>query len=254
VAAVILEPTGAHWGLHPLAPSYLHAARRMTDDTGALFIMDEVITGFRMAPGGASERYGVIPDLSTHAKILGGGLPSGCVTGRDEIISLLEIREDDSDWNARQRVAHQGTFNANPVSAAAGIAALEQIEATDACARANATGEKLRERLNEVLEAEDVPWAAYGSFSGLHLFTNPKGRGIRPSDFDPLAVPYAELKTKQRNITHRLRLAMLVQGVDLNNWPGALLSAAHGESELSDTVDAFREAMRMLKREGELDR
>ncbi|MDP6605138.1 MAG: aminotransferase class III-fold pyridoxal phosphate-dependent enzyme, partial [Dehalococcoidia bacterium] len=75
VAAVILEPTGAHFGTHPLAPSYLHTARAATEETGTIFVMDEVITGFRMAPGGAQERYGVNADLSTHAKIVAGGLP-----------------------------------------------------------------------------------------------------------------------------------------------------------------------------------
>jgi hypothetical protein len=77
---------------------------------------------------------------------------------------------------------------------------------------------------------------------------------MRPSGFDPLAVPYPELKTKQGNISHRLRLAMLVQGVDFNNWPGVLLSAVLSEGDLADTVEAFRAALRMLRREGDLDR
>jgi glutamate-1-semialdehyde 2,1-aminomutase len=126
------------------------------------------------------------------------------------------------------------------------------IATTDACARANAAGAALRDGFNRALEAADVPWAAYGTFSGLHLFTNAKGRPLRPSEFDPLAVPYAELKTRQSNITHRLRLAMLIQGVDLNNWPGAQTSAALGEHDLAATIDAFAEALRLLRREGDL--
>jgi glutamate-1-semialdehyde 2,1-aminomutase len=106
--------------------------------------------------------------------------------------------------------------------------------------------------LNGVLEAEDVPWAAYGTFSGVHIFTNPERRRLRPGAFDPFAVPYRELKTKQGNITHRLRIAMLLNGVDFTNWPGALASAAHGEADVADTVEAFREAVRLLKREGDL--
>ena len=97
-----------------------------------------------------------------------------------------------------------------------------------------------------------MPWAAYGTFSGLHLFTNAKGRELRPSEFDPLAVPYAELKARQGDITHRLRVAMLVQGVDLNNWPGAQTSAVLSEQDLADTIDAFAEALRLLRREGDL--
>ena len=110
----------------------------------------------------------------------------------------------------------------------------------------------LRQGLNEVLEELDVPWAAYGTFSGVHLFTNPKGRALRPSDFDPFAVPYAELKARQGGITHRLRIAMLVHGVDLNNWPGAIVSAVLSDQDVADTVDAFRDALRLLRREGDL--
>jgi glutamate-1-semialdehyde 2,1-aminomutase len=112
VAAVILEPTGAHWGSHPLAPSYLREARRLTEETGTLFIMDEVITGFRMAPGGAQEAYDVTPDLSTHAKILAGGFPGGGVVGRADIMDFIELRDGDADWNQKRRISHQGTFNA----------------------------------------------------------------------------------------------------------------------------------------------
>jgi glutamate-1-semialdehyde 2,1-aminomutase len=97
-----------------------------------------------------------------------------------------------------------------------------------------------------------VPWAAYGTFSGVHLFTNPKGRALRPADFDPFAIPYGELKSRQGRITHRLRIAMLLHGVDLNNWPGAIVSAALSDGDVADTVDAFRDALRLLRREGDL--
>ncbi len=77
---------------------------------------------------------------------------------------------------------------------------------------------------------------------------------MRPSDFDPLTLPYAELKIRETRLTHRLRLAMLVQGVDFNSWPGAILSAVLSPDDLAQTIEAFREALRMLKREGDLDR
>ena len=118
--------------------------------------------------------------------------------------------------------------------------------------RANAIGEKLRQGLNDVLEAEGVPWAAYGTFSGVHIFTNPERRRLRPGDFDPFAVPYRELKARQGNIVHRLRLAMLLHGVELTGWPGALVSASHSNADVADTVEAFRESLRLLKREGDL--
>ena len=252
IAAVMIEPTGGSFGMTPLAPGFLAALRELTAARRVLLIFDEVITGFRVAPGGAQAHFGITPDLTTLAKIVAGGLPGGAVVGRAEVLERLDFER--AGAAGYEKIQHPGTFNANPVSAAAGAAALEVIATSDACARANAAGAALRARLNEVLEAEGVPWAAYGTFSGLHLFTNPKGRALRPSAFDPLAIPYAELKTRQGAIGHRLRVAMLVQGVDLNNWPGALLSAALSEADLADTADAFREALRMLKREGDLVR
>jgi glutamate-1-semialdehyde 2,1-aminomutase len=252
IAAALVEPTGGSFGMTPLAPGFLAALRELTASHGVLLVFDEVITGFRISPGGAQAHFGITPDLTTLAKIVAGGLPGGAVVGRADVLERLDFAA--AAASGREKIQHPGTFNANPVSAAAGIAALDVIATTDACARANAAGAALREALNAVLEAEDVPWAAYGSFSGLHLFTNPKARRIRPSGFDPLAVPYPELKTKQGNISHRLRLAMLVQGVDFNNWPGVLLSAVLSEGDLADTVEAFRAALRMLRREGDLDR
>jgi glutamate-1-semialdehyde 2,1-aminomutase len=151
-----------------------------------------------------------------------------------------------------EKIQHPGTFNANPVSAAAGIAALGVIATTDACDRANASAETLRQGLNAVLEELDVPWSAYGTFSSVHLFTNPKGRALRPSGFDPLSLPYAELKTKQPGLTHRVRIGMMLLGVDFINWPGAMVSAALSPQDLADTVDAFRETLRLLQREGDL--
>jgi glutamate-1-semialdehyde 2,1-aminomutase len=252
VAAALIEPTGGSFGMTPLAPGFLAALREQTLAKGVLLVFDEVITGFRVAPGGAQAHFGITPDLTTLAKIVAGGLPGGAVAGRAEVLERLDFAA--AVERGLEKIQHPGTFNANPLSAAAGTAALEVIRTSDACARANAAGAALRERLNEVLEALDVAWAAYGTFSGLHLFTNPNRRALRPSEFDPFAVPYPELKTRQGNLTHRLRLAMLVQGVDFNNWPGAMLSAALSEGDLADTVDAFRAALRMLKREGDLDR
>src|SRR3546814_19593561 len=84
----------------------------------------------------------------------------------------------------REKVQHQGTFNANPASAAAGVTTLKLIETTDACARANAYGAELRSGLNAVFAEEDVAWAAYGTFSGFHVFTNPKWRALTPASFE----------------------------------------------------------------------
>ena len=247
IAAVILEPTGSLFGKVPVSPEFVAGVRELTTRHGVLLIFDEVVTGFRVSSGGFQRHAGITPDLTTVAKILAGGLPGGAVVGRKEILAALDFAAERR--GGREKIQHQGTFNANLVSAAAGIATLEIIASTDACARANDYGTELRDQLNAVLKEESVAWAAYGEFSGFHLFTNPRKRAIVPDQFVPLDIPYEEFIEKQGDVVHKLRLAMLLNGVDFNGNPGGVISAAHGAAELTETVDAFREAVRLLKRE-----
>ena len=250
IAGVILEPTGATFGMVPHTAEFMTALRDITRLLDVVLIFDEVVTGFRVAPGGAQAVYGITPDLTTLAKIVAGGLPGGAVVGRKAILDRLDFEVMESA--KREKIQHQGTFNANPLSAAAGIAALEVIATTDACERANAYGAALRAGLNQVLEAEGVPWAAYGDFSGFHIFTNPKRHAITPATFDPLAYDCEALKANAAGIVPKLRLAMLVHGVDITGWPGGTITAAHDDNDLAKTIEAFRQALLMLKREGEL--
>ena len=245
VAAVILEPTGAHWGTAPLSPEYLKAMRRLTSETGTLMVMDEVITGFRMAPGGAQERYGITPDLSTHAKILAGGLPGGCVTGRADVVSMLEMRESDPDWNSKRRVSHQGTFNANPASAAAGLAALKIIEDGRPNRQADATAEAIVRGLNGLFAELSVPGSAWCVSSMWHL--NLGYDAPRPSDVEWDAAE--EPKGVVDELMRPLRWALFNHGVDLMG-NGGMVSSAHGDSEVADTVAAFRGAIGDLRAEG----
>ena len=247
IAAAILEPTGASFGLIPLRPSFLAALREATEEAGTLLIFDEVVTGFRVSPGGAQGEFGISPDLSTFAKILAGGLPGGALAGRKDLLDCLDFEVTSAD--GREKINHQGTYNANPVSSAAGTEMLRIVGSTDACARANDFGERLRASLNEVLVDEGVPWAAYGTFSGFHLFLNPEGRPFRPDRFDPFSIDYRELKANPPGLADRLRLAMLSNGVDVTGWPGGTISAVHGERELTETAEAFRKSLRMLKAE-----
>ena len=250
VAAILLEPTGSLFGRVPLLPESLMAIREITEKHGVLLILDEVVTGFRVSPGGAQALYGVTPDLTTLAKVLAGGLPGGAVVGRKGILDRLDFEV--AQREGHEKIQHAGTFNANPVSAAAGVAALELIATTEACASANAAGTRLRELLNVVLEAEEVSWAVYGNFSAFHIFTNPKNRGVTPSEFDPFQVDFEELITNPPGVAARLRLALLIQGVDIAGWPGGTCSAVHSEEDLEETAEAFREAIRMLKMDGVL--
>jgi glutamate-1-semialdehyde 2,1-aminomutase len=251
IAAVILEPTGASWGQVPLPPGFLEALRTATAKSGALLVFDEVIAGFRLSPGGAQQATGVTPDLCILAKILAGGLPGGAVAGRKDIMDLLDFEA--AQKSGRGRVGHQGTFNANPLSAAAAVATLEIVAGTDACARAAAAGARLRDGMNEVLAEEGVPWAAYGEGSIFHVFTNPEGAPVDPRRFDPHLFGFKVLKAG-RNMArvNKLRLAMLVAGVDIMGAPGGMASAVHGAAELDRTIGAFREAVRALRAEDEL--
>ena len=249
LAAVILEPLGAGTGMAPIDRSFLETLRELTAEHGVVLIFDEVITGFRVAPGGVQEASGVTPDLTTMAKIVAGGLPGGAVAGRKEILDGLDFKE--TARQGREKVFHPGTFNANPVSAAAGAKALEVLTASQACAQAADTTRHLREELNGVLLDEAVPWAVYGQASIFHIFMNPEGRALSsPHDFRPEETPHAELQTKPPQLKRKLHLAMLVNGVDLSGWPGGLLSSSHGAEDVAATAQAFRESLRMLKNEG----
>src|SRR5579885_2003049 len=159
VGCVILEPTGGHWGQVPIRGDFLRALREITTRLGVLLIFDEVITGFRVNPGGAQAEYGVTPDLTTLAKVLAGGLPGGCVAGRADVLAALEVRP------GKPKMRHPGTFNANPLSAAAGIATLEIVADGEPNRRANATAQQLRQRLNALFAERGRDWAAYGEFS-----------------------------------------------------------------------------------------
>jgi glutamate-1-semialdehyde 2,1-aminomutase len=251
IAAVILEPTGANGGKLPIDPNFLHALRRLTAEHGVLLIFDEVVTGFRVSPGGAQAAYGIRPDLTTLAKILAGGLPGGAVAGRKEILDLLDFKI--TKGAGKEKIAHPGTFNANPLSAAAGVATLEIIASTDACARANECGATLRARLNEVLEEERVRWAVHGSYSGFHIFTNPQNADIAPKSFDAAAfAPVMLASVRGQGIASQLRMGLLVNGVDVNTGPAGTISATHGADEMAATVDALRSTIRALRREGVL--
>ena len=249
IAAVIIEPTGANFGKMPILPSFLQVLRDLTSQAGTILIFDEVVTGFRVSPGGAQQALGITPDMTTLAKILSGGLPGGAVTGKKDILDWLDFK--DTKAKGREKIAHPGTFNANPVSAAAGVATLEILSTTDACARANAYGTEVRQKMNDVLVEEGVKWAVHGSYSGMHVYTNPEDDDIAPHSFDAIAcIPKMIAKPRGEGVTGKVRMGLLVNGVDINSGPSGTISAMHGEEEMAITVEAFRATIRALKREG----
>ncbi|WP_031579497.1 glutamate-1-semialdehyde 2,1-aminomutase [Ruminobacter sp. RM87] len=141
IAAVIVEPVSANMGVVPPAPGFLQALRDITSRNGTLLIFDEVITGFRIALGGASERYGVIPDLVTLGKIIGGGMPIGAYGGRREIMEMV---------SPSGKVYQAGTLAGNPVATAAGIATLSWLrDNRDIYAELEEKGAKIEEALKK---------------------------------------------------------------------------------------------------------
>jgi len=251
VAAVMLEPTGGSFGLLPMGREFVAELRRVTEARGILLHFDEVVTGFRVAPGGAQAHYGITPDLASFAKILAGGLPGGCVAGRKDILDLLDF--DASAERGVEKIGHHGTYNANPLSAAAGVECLRIVRDEDPCRRASESATALRAMMNRVLAEERVPWACYGEHSGFYLFLNPGGDDVNPLAFEARRVPHGILKASGKHpAAAKLRLALMLNGVDLSGKPGGTVSAAHSAGDLERTAEALREAVRMLRREGEI--
>jgi glutamate-1-semialdehyde 2,1-aminomutase len=219
IAAVLIEPSGASWGQVPLATGFLAKLHDITRSQGAVLVFDEVITGFRWSRGGAQQRYAVTPDLCVLAKIVAGGLPGGAVAGRADIMDRLDAAA--AKAAGHEKVGHQGTFNANPLSAAAAVATLSIVETEDVCAKAERTAADIRDGLSQILVEEQVPWGVYGEASAFLLFQNPGKLDIDPAAFDPIKLGFAALKgARNPNLAYRLRVAMLANGVDFMGAPG----------------------------------
>jgi glutamate-1-semialdehyde 2,1-aminomutase len=248
VAAVIIEPTGGSWGQIPFRSGFLADLRELTAAAGVVLIFDEVISGFRCSPGGAQAHYGITPDLTTLAKIVAGGLPGGAIAGRSEILDQLDAAA--CQRTGREKVPHQGTFNANPLSAAAGVATLEIVADGQACRQANDYAARLRSGLSEVLQRNRSSWVVYGTFSGFHIFTNPQRLPLAAEEIESGAVDYRTLKDVRRELVGNLKLAMLVHGVDLFSWPGGPTSAVHTDDDLARTVAAFESSLACLGEQG----
>jgi glutamate-1-semialdehyde 2,1-aminomutase len=245
IACAILEPLGPATGQVPVDTAFLQDLREETEKAGIVLIFDEVVTGFRVSPGGVQGATGVTPDLTSLAKIVAGSLPGGAVAGRAEFLDQLDFAST-ARTNA-EKIYHPGTFNANPVSAATGLATLRIIATTDACTRAEATAAEIRAGFNSALARAGVPWAVYGRGSAVHCYMNPRRRRVDPERFDPGSVPPEDLRARNGETVRQLRLAMMLNGVDLSPWPGGLVSAAHGAPEVEETVAAWTESLKMLQ-------
>ena len=229
IGTVILEPSGGQAGTFPVDHGFLKDLRQFTKDKNLILIFDEVITGFRYAPGGAQEYYGITPDLTTLAKIVAGGLPGAAVCGRRDLLSRMTFGPD-GQWNRSQRVAQNGTYNSNPLTAAAGIAMLSQLADGKLHETANRRGAELRAALNDVFKKAGAPCHAYGDVSVCHISLDGKVGG----------------KPKDPGVIHKWRAALILNGVDMSANHG-WVSAVHGDREIEETTQAVARAVRDLQ-------
>ncbi|MBI1873592.1 MAG: aminotransferase class III-fold pyridoxal phosphate-dependent enzyme [Acidobacteria bacterium] len=224
----------------------MRGLRDLTRERGAVLIFDEVVTGFRMAPGGAQESLGVTADLACFAKALAGGLPGAALAGRADIMEAMAFTGDPSR-DRRGRVADQGTHSAMPVVAAAGIAALEILKTGDVQRRLNRLGDRLRDGLNAVLERRGIPGFVYGGYSVFRIFLGDTRERLGLTGGG--AVDHARLDRGMGPLGAPLHLAMLLNGVDYSRGLATgWLNAAMTDADIDQVVEAFdRSAARLLQ-------
>ncbi len=224
IAAVIVEPVAANMGLVPPVAGFLSGLRSICDRHGALLIFDEVITGFRVALGGAQARYGVAPDLTTFGKVIGGGLPVGAYGGRRVLMERMAPVGP---------VYQAGTLSGNPLATAAGLAALELAAQPGVYERLEAGTKRLADGLAGLAREASVPFTA-SSLGGVFGFF-----------FHPGPVrSYADAQKSDTAAFRSFFHAMLEQGIYLAPSPfeAGFLTCAHGDSELDQTLEAARRA------------
>jgi len=253
IAAVMVEPTGASLGHAPLPAGFLARLRTLTTAHGALLFFDEVISGFRCSPGGAQQFYGITPDLASLAKIVAGGFSVAALAGKAGILAALDYRKTGAGAIVSPRVMHQGTYNASPVSAAAGIATLKIIRDTGAIARANHTAAALRAGMNAAIARKGINWCIYGEFSDFRIYAGAPGETATVDAIYSGAIPAARLKGgMSAELIQQLRCGLLSEGVDIAGWPGGLTSCTHSDAGVERTVAAFAAALDMMGEEGVL--
>ncbi|MCC6314868.1 MAG: aminotransferase class III-fold pyridoxal phosphate-dependent enzyme [Thermomicrobiales bacterium] len=250
VAALILEPSGGAWATLPFADGFLAQTRELASRYGAVLIFDEVITGFRWAPGGAQERFGITPDLTTFAKIVAGGMPGGAVAGKAAVMEMLEFK-DEPGWNATRKVRHQGTYNAQPLAAAAGATCLEKIADGSAQRVCDDLATQLRTGFNTVLEQRGLPGFAWGESSVFHVALGQSCNNRSAGDLrKPEGVATAELKNSAgTKATAMLYPAMMLEGIELFHG-GGMLSTAHTDADIERTLAAFDRSLQRIEAEG----
>jgi glutamate-1-semialdehyde 2,1-aminomutase len=220
IAAVIVEPVAANMGVVPPVEGFLEGLRALCDEAGALLIFDEVITGFRVAFGGAQALSGVRPDLTVLGKVMGGGFPCAAFGGRSDVMEMLAPVGP---------VYQAGTLSGNPVAVSAGIAALELAERLDPYAELEKTAELLTGGLADAFERNGIPHAINREASLFSVFFSETP--VR--DYEEARA--ADHETFARFFHHILDAGVMLPPSGYEAW---FLSTAHGEREIDATLEA----------------
>ncbi len=231
VAAVIMEPVMGNVGPIPPGDGYLHEVRKITSENDVLLILDEVITGFRLALGGAQEFYDVDADLTILGKIVGGGFPIGVFGGRKEIMELVAPSGG---------VYQAGTFSGNPASITAGLKTIEIIEREQVPQRINKAGERMQTALSEILADSGVEGFVSGVGSMFKLFFSPSGKEVRN---------YADALSCDKNKYLRFFHSMLSTGIFLppSQFETNFISFAHTDDDIERTIEAYKENLKHFR-------
>ena len=230
VAALIVEPVMGAAGLINPEPGYLQGLRELTQRYGVLLILDEIIT-FRLHPGGVQTREGIVPDLTTLGKIIGGGLPVGAFGGRAEVMAVF-------DPASPRALGHGGTFNGNGITLAAGLATLEAYDQA-ACDRLNGLGERCRQGFEKALASQGIKAALSGQGSLLALHW---GEG------EPVNARGAVLGARAHAPLYQLlHLSLVNRGIHTAARGMYVLSTAMGEGDVDRAVEAFGESLGTLR-------
>ena len=229
IAAVIIEPIAGNMGVVPSTPAFLRELRELCSAHGAVLIFDEVMTGFRVALGGAASLYGITPDLFTYGKIIGGGMPVGAYGGRREIMEVV---------SPVGTVYQAGTLSGNPLAVSAGLATLRTIIETDPYASLDDTAGRLQTRLEEAVTATGVAARVNRVGSMMTLFFT-----------DAPVVDYATATSASASTYARFFHAMLRGGVYLppSQFEAWFVSTMHTSVELDATLDAVVAAFMELQ-------
>lgn len=226
IAGLIIEPVAGNMNCILPLDGYLAALRELCTRHGVLLIFDEVMTGFRVALGGAQAHYGVTPDLTCFGKIIGGGMPVGAYGGRRDLMERIAPAGP---------IYQAGTLSGNPVAMAAGLAVLEQIQAPGFHDALSAKTKLLTDGLQRVADEEDIPFStnAVGGMFGL-FFTPEK------------VTSYAQATAADSALFNRFFQGMLKRGVYLapSAFEAGFISSAHGEQDIADTLEAARASIR----------